>query len=333
MPAPPAGWQPRGHLLRFDVGNVSRRHHFIPRFHLARFKSADEKIWVLDQASLKQWASPVDDVACCNNLYSVDVPGHATDAFEKAFAEVEGKAAEVIKNVLEMPRPPQPEEIEILANYLALLVVRVPGKRASIEKFVDRVYRDVAKLIVATEDRWTSTFAKARAAGAKAKEVGYQQVKAFVESDAYAIKMGQNWHMQILSTQLDPMIQLLAARDWSICVSAGQQPEFICSDTPVSLEWIPAGAGPWPPGFGHRNTEVIVPLSTRVALVGRFSHRPSIIGANAHDVAAINSRTGRCAHRFLYSASTDFAWLMRTGGIGNKANLRAAISKSRSKNE
>jgi hypothetical protein len=58
-----------------------------------------------------------------------------------------------------------------------------------------------------------------------------------------------------------------------------------------------------------RFTDVTVPLSRDVALLGRFEEVDAISCASALEVAALNSRTFSNDKRFVYSAREDFLLL------------------------
>jgi hypothetical protein len=91
------------------VSEIARKHHFIPVFYLAGFtQSGDENdaLWVLDQAQGKQWQSKPRAIAFQRDFYRVEGSGVEADAVEKAFGELEGKAARILARIREDQRLP-----------------------------------------------------------------------------------------------------------------------------------------------------------------------------------------------------------------------------------
>ena len=73
-------------------------------------------------------------------------------------------------------------------------------------------------------------------------------------------------------------------------------------------------------------TEVSVPLSSRIMLLGRFEEIPPKIDISSkRNLAILNSYTGMYADRFIYSRENDFLWLKRDNSLGNVADFKQLI--------
>ena len=110
-----------------------------------------------------------------------------------------------------------------------------------------------------------------------------------------------------LGTLLDlckTVLPILADRQWSLVVADDDAPDFITTDSPVSLVATTPDAPPFL-GFGLRCTEVSMPITRRIALVGNFDHEPQVIGADRILVGLANRQLMSQADRFVFSPTED----------------------------
>jgi hypothetical protein len=114
------------------------------------------------------------------------------------------------------------------------------------------------------------------------------------------------------------IVDLLYQRNWSVAFA--EEGNFITSDDPVTLNWIDHMI--LPPGFGVRNTEVVVPLAKNLVLLGAYEELPFVVGSfNAARVALVNSHTCRTAKRFAYGPSKEFLHLDENDQIVEDSNF------------
>ena len=67
------------------MGQVSRRHHFVPKFYLARFTdtgTSDGRVWVLDPRAGRPFLERPKNIAWERDFNRVDVAGQAPDVLE-----------------------------------------------------------------------------------------------------------------------------------------------------------------------------------------------------------------------------------------------------------
>lgn len=106
---------------------------------------------------------------------------------------------------------------------------------------------------------------------------------------------------------------------------------FICSDRPVVLHStvpIPNFYSPW---FGMPPTEVTVPLSSRIALVGSYEGGNHLLRAGKSQIANLNTRTVTYAEQFVFLSGEEYRLLGANGRIEGRANLLAAIDNAKAK--
>lgn len=289
--------------------NRPRRHHVVSRLHLANFTltgQKDGRLWVFDQTQNRQWPSTPENSAHRRDFYRIHA-GAAGDGLEveRGFGEFESDVAVVVREILATRTLPGPSRnYDLLMTFLALSVNRVPKVRDSISGFVDEVRQKEA-----FARRWLQESGGATAQGG-------------------TDELNQTWLVDNILQSVETLVPYLHARKWSLWVAENDTPDLICSDNPVAIIWTASNTGPWPPGFGQRNTQVSCPLSRHVLLVGSFEGQPDHAPLDALAVATANSCAGRNANQ-LYSSAEDFVWLMQDGRIGTKADLVQALSTAR----
>jgi len=159
------------------------------------------------------------------------------------------------------------------------------------------------------------------------KATSYDQMRNFFDSKQYTMDINQNYKIKQLLHSIDILIPLLAERKWSLLLSkdmATTMPElggFICSDNPVALVSLDPLPPIYSPGYGMLRTEVTLPLSKNVALVGLFEGEEKVSIISVKGMAAINSRTSMYADRFLYHSNKNFILVNQQQGISNATDF------------
>jgi hypothetical protein len=316
-----------------NKGNVKdkkgpRRHHYIPEFYLANFTSTGKKddfLWVLAQQQASQWKATPKNIAHKRDFYRIDVDDLEPTYIESGLSEFEGKTASVIERISESRSLPKGDDFLILMNFVALMAVRVPGFRDNMSKSFSDLNKKVMRLITAKPERWESEVSKLKKKGYKLEEdISYEQMKRFVDKDQYKVETDQNYLIGIMFELMDTILPPLIDRKWTMVVIEDNENKFICSDNPVTLDWIePIDLG-HPPGFGMPNSLVIFPISANIAILGCFEKHLDI-KMTKKGIAVINSIIGRKSERFIYSAEKNFIWYMKNGEIGDTAKLLQVI--------
>ncbi|GAG76260.1 unnamed protein product [marine sediment metagenome] len=160
-------------------------------------------------------------------------------------------------------------------------------------------------------------------------KVTYEQMKNFVERDDYRIKIDKMWHIGNILDIVDILIPLLMARNWSLLIIKPKDQFFICSDSPESLIWTKPVPAFWSPGFGMPDTELVMPLNKKQALIASFEEESKTYHAPLKVITKVNDRTRMSSHRFIYSPEEDFVWTKKDGKIGNIDDLILEIKSKR----
>lgn len=290
---------------------------------------------VLDKTTGHQWRSSPGDVGCEHDFYMLEVEddGDPT-ALEALFSKVESQGAEAMRAVIETESVPQGELREKLTSFLGIMAVRVPGILETIDKFAAGVVKPLAWHMTASKQAWESTVKRLKADGEDISDTPWEQMRDFARSDDCDVSMSQNFKMSMLVKMLVPAASLMAARKWMVLRAPADGPGFICSDRPLTITWNgDQGVGCLPPAIGMRNTIVMFPVNTGLALWGMFEESLPTCDLDASDVGVFNISTALSARRFVYSVEPDFVVTLKAGTTGGRADFMGAITSEVKDNE
>jgi hypothetical protein len=319
-----------------------KKHHFVPKSHLAGFtkkESVDSILWVFDQETGEQRESKPNSEGFEKYLYKVELPDVPHDALEDTFMHVEAKTAPIIKNVRSTLEMPTGNDFIWLMNYVALQFARTPSRIEAVSKPMEKIAKTVMQMSVSTREWYEKMIQDLKKAGREiSDDLSYEEIQDFVmNEDRYVVTVDNNTKLNNMLTVIDAIIPTLINRQWSVLCCPPTVGDFICSDNPVSLHWTNGQLRNGifdSPGHGLPNTEVSIPLSSRVMLIGRFNnHQPSSgIVPNKRMLAALNSFTGMYSSRFIFTRKKDFYWLSNENKIANVDDFRRMIKKRELKN-
>ncbi|GAA4868999.1 hypothetical protein GCM10023332_21950 [Luteimonas vadosa] len=239
----------------------------------------------------RSYRTQVKSVANETAMYTVDLEAYLAN-------EVESPAQPAIEKLRELTVLSGGER-EALARYVIAMWKRVPSGRmrvaATIPEVADSVNAEIQRGLedAATEDPSLSDIAESRRREVNALIAKYKQDPP----DHF-------WHYTV-GTQATPrMVHGLLEMQWAILVS--EREHFITSDNPVFFFAAE--------GIGSPQSELSVPLSSRVALWAARSRapKPYFLPVERSVVLEINRRTARNTNRFLYTKQ-ESPWALRFG--------------------
>lgn len=308
------------------MSDDARRHHYVPACYLLHFAIPQDRyggtLHVYDRLTGKSWQSSPDKSAHERDFYRVDVEGEHPNLAENAYEALETRFAPTLAGVVERGTLPKDSEIAMheLYAFVASQAVRTPRIRERQLRF----HNDVAMLYLHTLAEKKEVFmAKLRESEPGISDEDAEEMYAthleFLNAKGARVVMDQTTLVRE-SLELAATIEdVLAQRCWILGVALDGV-SFITSDDPVHLQ--PSQLeGPkhplWSPGFGDPHTNVIVPLSPRLVLMGlpyEFTARARV-RLSRRDVAAINTDLALSAYRFVYSTQPTFAQIGDGGAV------------------
>ena len=300
------------------MSNTARNHHYIPQCYLRGFLDPSlkkEQLHVIDKIGMRHFVTTPRNVGSQRDFNRVNIPRQPIDAAEKLFAEIDGEIARILKDVEENATLPEGTDMETLIYFVALLYIHNPQVRNSIADSETTVIKQVMKALFFRPERYEAYRQQQREEGKESPE--YETMKQFVESEDYDIRYGHGHHLRYELESIDnAVLPLLSRRKWSLFVAEEGASDFVCSDRPVALISIgnPPGNPDHPynfggPGLAHSDTELTVPLNSRIALFAAFEI-PSCLGTvDERIIANVNVRTILSATRQVYSSNLGFKFL------------------------
>jgi hypothetical protein len=291
----------------------SRDQHYVPVGYLKGFCRTEKGAPWLTAFDLKTGAifdSKPTEVAFERDLYFL--PTARSNKLERALQRWEEDGYKAIAQVVQMQKVPQGIERQKLILFLALLIIRVPSARDALNRFQVDFARQGLLPRVKSREAWEAYQRELAKAGiGSGKQSDYETIKHVVESGELPIRANPEWITHLSLDGVMPLVGSLHPRKWTVYANDSAD-EFIVSDNPVSLHWTRRSmrAGPPHPGFGLPGTDVWVPLTKRLGILGRFEGAEGgVVGADRSTVASMNSRVLSRVFRFAYGPSRSFIWL------------------------
>ena len=258
-----------------------RAHHYCPEAYLAGFTETGTKdgiLWAFDRFKKEVRKSKPRNEANQKDFYKLDVKEGA-DPFsaEKEFGRIESVAIKAIRHIHETLSFPLKEDLEYLVAFVGLLSVRTPGFRKQISEFNAELAKTYVGTALATEEKFKAAINRLKAEGQEVSgKVTFEDMQDFLKRGEYEVVTDKTELVLRALKSASTITDLLLKRDWCIVV-ADEGCDFVCSDNPVGIVWGDSKLnGRLSPGFGVSGTEVTVPLSKKIGLIGileTFSYR------------------------------------------------------------
>jgi hypothetical protein len=270
-------------------------------------------LWVLDQETLSQRLAKPADVALECDLYRLDPVKDDPLAVERYLATIESNAAPVIRGIAAKREMPDGKDYAALLEFVAAMIVRIPRLRNQdyqvMSEFVER-----GKKIAEWLKRHPGELISLPPSPGSGTGPSLEELAAVTESKD---KFTHELYVPSMLSAIPGLVPYLAARQWTIWIAPSGDADFICSDSPVFLQWITPVTAFYSPGFRLANTYLTFPLSRKVALAAAFEGPGGTLLASPQQVAAINASTAASSERFIFSRHKDFVWVKRDDSVSS----------------
>jgi hypothetical protein len=268
-----------------------RKHHYLSQFYLRGFSADGRSVYQIEKRSGRGYLSSIRDTAAIRDYHELDYPdADDPNVVERRLAQVETTLAEGLKEAIESGIV-RPETHAKILELVALLRVRVPAFKASIEAFLQNVVRSVGMMLQRKGELPTPP-------------EGYEDLLR-VENLSITIS---NWKILEFMFRIAAdrqLFDIFAAMKPAI-LRAPEGAIFLTCDQPVAL-FHPAATSTDAYGVGLLDPalEVSVPLSSRALLflswpTERASHATDR-EASDKEVAEFNRRSVVMADSFVFA--------------------------------
>jgi hypothetical protein len=295
---------------------IARRHHFLPQCYLKGFSQPRKRgkthhVVVFDRAG-RTFNSNIINIAVKHDFNRVEIEDQRPDAFERTMADFEGSLAPALNRITQAGNLRNADDRAVLLHFIGLISIRNPRHRETFRDFNEQIADKIMTLATATKERWEGQMKRAREAGylKDTKNISYEDMRDFVNKKEYRIELATEFHIASEMQALDAILPTLLERKWIAFNPPENSSGFITSDHPVCLMFSdPAERGKFHgPGHGLPGTEIIFPVSRRLAVVGAFESEETERQLTEDGVAGINGALVAYADRQVYAHDIDFIY-------------------------
>lgn len=297
----------------YDHGEIlskrARRQHVVSKFYLKGFANTSDRVCRVTLPGEQSHSLSISDAGVIKDFYTITLPdGSQSDAFERAFGNVEGSAAEAFRAIVQGIWPLTGERRAALAEWIALQHLRSEDVRAS----QGAMNAEMIRLIVGVsgKEALRRVIEKAEGRSVSEEELDWEW-RDITKPGGPDLEPNVREHLQLLMSLLDGTSRYLHDCHWTLYRFSRRA--LITSDHPVSL-LVDSNYPSWQ-GIGIVTADLfLVPLSRRLALTIQPRHRlptnfgavPDFIYPGTTKLArSINQETALGARRYIYHHLDD----------------------------
>jgi len=270
-----------------------RRHHYVPRFYLARFADQKDRISVYDRTTGRVFASNAKNLAVETDFYQLaEEYGLPSTYLEETLAALEGDAANALREVDTLGTIPRGHR-SVLAPFLGIQLLRTAQTRDVIRDMTEWSGGILAQIEIGNRLRAGQFETEAE------RQLAEQSIQAFAEG-RIQIRPSEQSLVGLSLSRLEDIIRYLSEGwNWLVVMTTGA---FLTSDHPVTLLGEPEHYSP-ATNVGVANAlEIWLPITPRRALVLSRDHSLSspLVGIPNDHLRAINHRIAAESRRWIY---------------------------------
>jgi len=283
--------------------SVTRGQHFLSQCWLKGFTpfgTKESQLVIFDFIRKKTFSTIPKNVAKERDFNQIEINGIDANYLESQLAIFEDKANAAICNIQQTGKF-EGDDRRVILDLMALFALRNPFRR----EYWDNIRSHDAQIIFSIAAKNVGGTLNGIYIPPEFKEVGDAEIR---------VEMHKNEHIHLELSCIDTVIQCLVKRNWTL-VHAEKDLTFIASDRPVILSWKDDKQYVADPGFASPRSQVVFPLTKKLALVGDFEERECVITASRRLMASINSLILSNTALQIYSETGDFIFLKHTGEL------------------
>lgn len=302
----------------------AKRHHFISQFYLAGFTSDGTKegiIYSFDLKRKERRPQKVKEVGHEKYFNRVDAINYNSNIIEDQLAKFETEASKVFNKIIgNKSLPASGIELNTLFLYIALLGIRNPGIRKTIDEFNMQIIMHTMQFYLKDENTWNQLKQRAEQDGVTGiSNLTFQEAKKYILETKWEMKSHNNDFIKIEFKSVEKVAAFLSYRNWSLIDATQCKLLFITSDRPVILfgKDVKSKSPLHAPGFGMKNTDIFFPISKQLFVLGSFNMQYPTIPATDEMIAHLNSLHFLYPNRYIFSSQDKFSFDNSSGYMVN----------------
>jgi hypothetical protein len=270
--------------------STPRKHHYLPQFYLRSFSEDRKRICQIEKESLRHYFSAIKNTAAIRDFHELD---HSSfddpNGVEKSLAEIESQLAVPFQETIRDGVINSKRVHQGLIEMVSLLRMRVPAKKAMIEKSLEQFVRSTGLMME-------------RNGKLPLPPKGFEDT---LKMEKLKITIN-NWIIIQFMFQLasdEDILNLLYKMTPSILI-APQESYFFTCDQPVAVfNPMATVKDVYGTGIVHPKTEISLPLSSKVLLFLSWNdkERPKKMLSQA-EVHEFNRRTIIMANSLVFTS-------------------------------
>jgi Protein of unknown function (DUF4238) len=292
---------------------TARNHHYVSQCYLRGFTHrGTSRLFVVDGVAKRTFETTPRNVAAERDFNRIDVDGLPPDALETDFSAFESALSAALDRISATGSFADADDRVHVFNFIALLATRNPRHRANFEDFEDRSLKMLAELMASAPEHWASQVRALKEAGRwdEGWDIDYATMKDFVKKGDYRFVTPRMRHIAIELPLVERILPFISERKWKLLKAEPGTRGLVTSDHPVCLMWSDpkARGGFYGPGLGLTGTDLLFPLTSDLALCGRFDGDELGHLLNDYGVAGFNGAVVTFAERQVYARDDTFLY-------------------------
>lgn len=217
-------------------GNEPVVHHYVPRFLLRRF--ADPKtgqVWVYEKGAGRVWQCNPENVAAERRYYAfTGERGEPDNTVEDAFSKLEGQVAPIIDRFDRDKAMPTTAERQILAEFIALSLLRVPSFRKPVERFHGEIAEKLSLMMAHHKEAFERTVREVEQKTGQKPNVSAEDLRQAILSKKFKYEGSPFASLEMMLEVSPKIARIIHQMRWQL-LHAPDGVSFITSDRPVVL--------------------------------------------------------------------------------------------------
>lgn len=277
----------------------ARKHHYVPQFYLRGFVGKKDMLLVFDRETKEPYRSKPHGVAAQRDFNRIEVEGMDANAIEKLLSEFETEIAPALEKVIADKSIADEKNKAAIVNLMAAMTIRNPKRRKEVSKVIENFTRS----FLGKKENLDAHVADTKKQG-KNVDLTIEEVRnGLAEMD---LTPSRESIIAAEIDQHDPAAERLWNKKWQLMIASDDSGGFVTTDDPVTIRWTDGQEHADRPGLAENNSEIIFPLSTKLALKGRADGEEGVVNTDAMAIAEINSHIINNAARQVFAHDHSF---------------------------